>query len=128
MKRNRLSCLQFSFRGSYLVCAALFALAGCASQGPVSQDRTCSVAPPDTIKSDRSLALEAAADLTKFAKAPVSANVKASINDIFNATFQKVTDTAAACAMLNQTYVCITDKERADQYLVFMKETKQCSR
>ena len=91
-------------------------------------DDTCSVQPPETTTINRSAALEAAADLTAFAKAPISGNLKTEISNAFSATFQKVPDKVAACAMLNQTYVCIVDKERAREYLAFMRETQQCNR
>gem|GEM_PF-5677767 len=99
-------------------------IAGCGTMS--TADKTCAVTPPADISSDRSAAVEAAADLTKFATAPVSANFKVDVKNVFKATFQKVPDKVAACAMLNQTYVCIRDRSRASEYLQFMKESGQC--
>lgn len=106
------------------ICVAV--LYGCSDMRSASD--TCSVAPPSDIKSDQKAALEAAVDLKAFVKLPVSANFKADLSRVFSATFQKVPDTIAACAMLNQTYVCIDDTARAVQYLAFMKDTKQCNK
>jgi hypothetical protein len=73
-------------------------------------------------------ALDAAAELKALAAAPVAANFKAELTRSFENTFQKIQDRDIACAMLNQTYVCITDKDRAAAYLDFMKSSGQCSR
>ncbi|MCS3467375.1 hypothetical protein M2401_001096 [Pseudomonas sp. JUb42] len=89
-------------------------------------DSTCSVSVPETYKGDRKAALEVAADLTAFAKAPINASLKTEISSTVNATFQKISESYAACAMLNQTYVCISDEGRAREYMAFMRETRQC--
>ena len=89
---------------------------------------TCSVQPPATYKGDWKAALEVGADLTAFAKAPVSGNLKTEITKAVSATFQNVNDHYAACAMLQQTYVCIVSEERAREYMAFMRETGQCLR
>lgn len=102
-------------------------LGACQAPPLGSAANTCSVAPPVDVKSNPKAAAEAAVDLTKLAKLPMSANFKAEVSNTVAATFQKVPDTAAACAMLNQTYVCIREPERAKQYLEFMSETKQCA-
>lgn len=103
-------------------------VAGCQSPVVGTAQDTCSVAPPADVKSNPKAAAEAAADLTKFAKLPLSANFKLELSNTFSATFQKVPDVVAACAMLNQTYACIRDAERAKSYLDFMRETKQCTK
>lgn len=101
--------------------ALLMLLSGC-------QSPPCSVAPPASYDTNRQLAIQAGVDLTKFAQLPMSANFKAEASQVFKATFQKVPDTAAACAMLNQTYICISDEKRASAYMEFMRETNQCLR
>lgn len=91
-------------------------------------ESTCSTAIFEKADKTNKASVDAAADLTAFAKAPIKGNFKAEVSRIFNATFQKVPDKDSACAMLNQTYLCITDAERATQFLSFIKETKQCSK
>lgn len=111
----------------FLTLAILSLLSGCQSSPLKSAEDTCSVVPPDVSEQNRKSAVEAAMDLTKLTKLPLSANFKAELSNTFRSTFQKVPDAAAACAMLNQTYVCIRDSERAKTYMEFMRETKQCS-
>ncbi len=119
--------MSMKIRGS-LTLAIFSLLSGCQSGPLKSAEDTCSVVPPDVSEQNRKAAAEAAVDLTKLAKLPLSANFKAELSNTFRSTFQKVPDAAAACAMLNQTYVCIRDSERAKTYMEFMRETKQCSR
>lgn len=109
-----------------LVASGILGLAGCQSSPVATAQDTCSVAVPSDIKTDPKTAAEAAIDLTKLAKLPLSANLKFEVSNAFSATFQKVPDTIAACAMLNQTYVCIKDSERAKAFMDFMRESKQC--
>ena len=94
----------------------------------VQEENHCNVVVPDNIKSNKKAAVEAALDLKAFAAAPASGNLKTDFSTIFEATFQKVPDKIAACAMLNQTYTCIQDEKRASTYLNFMRETQQCNR
>lgn len=112
---------------STLLCIIVFPVLTACSTMKSAPD-TCSVIPPSDIKSDRKTAAEAAIDLKALAALPASANFKAELSRTFNATFQKVPDLIAACAMLNQTYVCINDAERSTQYLEFMRDTKQCQK
>lgn len=115
-----------TFNQAALSFVFLISLIGCQSSPTGNVQDTCSVSPPTDIKLNPKLAAEAAADLSKFAKLPMSANFKLEVSNQVQATFQKVPDAVAACAMLNQTYVCIRDSQRAQQYLQFMQETSQC--
>jgi hypothetical protein len=105
---------------------ALACLSICACSTTTTQDKQCVVTPPATTKVDRSATLKAAADLTKLAQLPLSANFDAETKTTVDSTFQTVSDKQTACAMLLQTYACISDRARAAQFQNYMSTRASC--
>ena len=105
---------------------AYLVLTGCSSVK--NEGSICKITPPEFISSSRIAAEEAAADLSRFAELPATADTGDSIKYAFDATFQKVPDTEAACAMLSQAYACISDAERASEFKEYMQNSSPCGK
>jgi len=113
----------------FIALSTISLISACSNSGSLRpMTDSCSAAIYEKADKTNKASVDAAADLSAFAKAPVKGNFKAELSQIFNATFQKVPDKDSACAMLTQAYLCINDKERSSQYLEFMEGTKQCDK
>ncbi|WP_449550952.1 hypothetical protein [Lelliottia amnigena] len=86
----------------------------------------CSVSPPTNTTADKTLKTQLALDLTKFSQAPISGNFSAEATKKISATFSTIPEKDNACAMLLQTYICISDKDRSHEFLQYVKTTGQC--
>lgn len=103
-----------------------FILAGCCNTDKNAAVPPCSVSPPLNTAASQSVKVQLAADLTKFAQAPVSASFNTEASRNITATFNKIPEKDNACAMLLQTYICIAEKPRATEFLQYVRSTGQC--
>ncbi|TOG11938.1 hypothetical protein CGJ08_14915 [Vibrio parahaemolyticus] len=108
-----------------LIITVLLLVTACTSS--VDPETQCTVAPLAKQEKNKTAAVEMAADLSKWAAAPITANASATIESTVNATFQNLPDDeVAACAMLLQTYVCINDRARASEFQQYLSSRTSC--
>lgn len=86
---------------------ALTASAACGSQPSV-----CRLDFSDSNSANNTDKATIQADLTKFTKAPLSANLENDFSSVTQETFQKIPDKAAACRLMLQTINCLEDPKR----------------
>ena len=108
-----------------IILVSVVLLSACGSM--TKNSNSCTVTPPQELKSERSAAVKAAADLAAYAEAPISANAGVDVKEVFQGTFQKVSDQNAACAMLLQTYACIKQAARAKEFQTYLQSQTACS-